>query len=508
MDFPAAPTSSSNVALRRAAAAAAILAFAVYAAVLVTHVEALAGGSDSSGYMNHARLLASGSLHVQPRTIPGLPRIRDVPMLYVPLGFRPAWNGDGIVPTYPVGFSLFIVALKPLAGWRHAGDLAIILHSLGGLAATYALGRLLGLGRLWSALSVAILALSPLYIFMSLQAMSDVPSLLWTTLAVLAAIKSRETPSWAVAAGAAVAVDVLLRPTNLLVLAPLAVALGPSPRRWLLLGLGGLPGAVFFFAHSLAAYGRFGATGYGDTSLYFSSGLVPGTLLHYARWLPVLFTPAVALDLALPWVPAESPRTRWLLGTWIVAFAGFYATYACTHETWWYLRYLLPAAPALLVGALLVLRAALSRAPAWADPGRSPIAFALGLGLVAASLAGPNNSLHPFSVGREEARYRTLTGWMQGNLPKDAVCFAMQTSGAIFHDTGFTLVRWDMMREEDVGPVDSAARAAGRPLYAVLFPFEVDRFGALWKGRPGHWIEIGKVEDVTVLRRDPDAAKP
>ena len=348
MDFPAAPTPSSDAEPRRAAAAAVILAVAVYAAVLITHVGAIAGGSDSSGYMNHARLLASGSLHVQPRTIPGLPRLSGVPKLYVPLGFRPAWNGDGLVPTYPVGFSLVILALRPLAGWRHAGDLAIVLHSLGGLAATYALGRILGLGRRWAGLGVAILALSPLYLFMSLQAMSDVPSLLWTTLAVLAALKSRETPSWGVAAGAAMAVDVLLRPTNVLALAPLAVALGLAPRRWLLLALGGLPGAVFFFAHSLTAYGSLAATGYGDTSAYFGARFVPGTLLHYARWLPVLFTPLVALNLGLPWIQRESPRTRWLLGMWILAFAGLYATYTCTHETWWYLRFLLPAAPALV----------------------------------------------------------------------------------------------------------------------------------------------------------------
>ena len=206
--------------------------------VLVAHVAAVAGGSDSSGYMSHARLLGEGRLHVQPRIIPGLPRVSGARLLYVPLGFTPAPNGDGLVPTYPVGLPLIVLALRPLAGWRHAGDLAMVLHALGGLAAIYALGRVLGLGRIWASIGVAILALSPLYLFMSLQAMSDVPSLLWTTLAVLAALKSRDRPWWALLAGAAMAIDVLPRPTNVLVFAPLAVALGTSPRRWALAGAG------------------------------------------------------------------------------------------------------------------------------------------------------------------------------------------------------------------------------------------------------------------------------
>ena len=42
-----------------------------------------------------------------------------------------------------------------------------------------------------------LLALSPLYLFMSMVAMSDVPSLVWTVAGILAALKSRERPAWA-----------------------------------------------------------------------------------------------------------------------------------------------------------------------------------------------------------------------------------------------------------------------------------------------------------------------
>jgi hypothetical protein len=508
MDFPNATTAPPPLPWRRAAAVAVVVALALYVLLLAWHVGAVAGGSDSSGYMNHARLLAAGRVHVQPRTLPGLAEAGLPPFLFIPLGFKPAWNGDGIVPTYPTGFALFVLALRPLAGWRHAGDAVIVLHSLAGLVATFALCRALGLGRRWAAVGVAILALSPLYLFMSLQAMSDVPSLAWTTLAVLAALRSRERSAWALAAGAAMAVDVLLRPTNVLAFVPIAVALGLSPRRWILLAVGGLPGAVFFAAHSMSAYGSLATTGYGDSSRAFLASYVPGTLLHYARWLPILFTPLSVLVVGLPWLGGTAARTRWLLAVWILVYCAFYASYDCTHETWWYLRFLLPAAPALIVGFLLVTRALLSPAPGWADPGRSRPAFAAALVLVGLSSLWANRDLYALSIGRSELRYGLVAEWMQSNVPPDAVCLAMQASGSLFYYTHFTFIRWDVVDKGNAGKVEAALRSSKRPLYAVLFPFEVEESGIFDRRMPGHWIQVGKVQDVTIWRRDPGAAQP
>jgi hypothetical protein len=492
---------------RRLAALAAAVLLAAYAVLLVRDVGAVAGGSDSSGYMNHARLLASGRLHAQPRTLPGLSPSDAHPFVYVPLGFKAAWNGDGLVPTYPAGFSLLVMLAKPLAGWRHAGDLAIIAHSLAGLVATYLLGGVLGLGRRWAFLGAGVVGLSPLYLFMSLQAMSDVPSLAWTTLAVVAALKSREKAPWAIAAGAAIAVDVLLRPTNILAFVPAAIALGLSPRRWLLFAAGGLPGAAFLATHNLALYGRVLTTGYGDNSVAFRASYVRGTLLHYAHWLPALLTPLAALDLGLPFFPRIPARTRWLLCSWIAAYACFYSAYFCTHETWWYLRFLLPAAPAMVVGGLLVARAALSRLPPL--PGRTAAAaFGAALALVAVNAVVQGRELHPLIIGHEELRYGRVCDWLQKNIPGDSVCVAMQASGALFYYTDFTFVRWDSLAADNIAAFESAVRASRRPEYAVLFPFEVQQSGILEGGIPGNWAQVGKVSDITIWRRGPDAAKP
>jgi len=99
MDFPHTPPRPAPAWWRGPAAATAVLALALYALLLAWNAEAVAGGSDSSGYMNHARLLASGHVHVEPRTLPGFPFAGASPFLFAPLGFRPAPNGDGLVPT-------------------------------------------------------------------------------------------------------------------------------------------------------------------------------------------------------------------------------------------------------------------------------------------------------------------------------------------------------------------------------------------------------------------------
>ncbi len=507
MDFPNAQMPPARPAWGRAAGALAVVALALYGLLLALNEGAVAGGSDSSGYMNEARLLAGGSVHVQPRLIPGLAPAAMPPYFYVPLGFRPAPDGNGMVPTYPAGFALFVVALRPLAGWRYAGDAAAILNSLGGLIATYALGRLLGLGRTWAALGAGIVAASPLYLLMSLMAMSDVPSLLWTTLAVVAALKSRDRPWWALAAGAALAVDVLLRPTNVLAFIPVGFALGASPRRWLLLALGGLPGAAFLGAFTVAAYGSLAATGYGDTTDSFDARYVAATLVHGARWLPALLTPVAALALAIPWTGSLPARTRWLLAAWVLPFAAFYSAYRFTHETWWYLRFLLPAVPAIVVGSLLVLRTLCARASGRAISELRPSALASCLVLVVGCSEAVSHYLHPLYVGRMEHQYERVTDWMEKNVPSNAVCAAMQASGAMFYYTHFTFIRWDFIGDGNLGRVEAAIRDAHRPLYAVLFPAEYNEAHVLEKKMPGRWTQVGMVGDVMIVRRDFDPQK-
>ena len=58
-----------------------------------------------------------------------------------------------------------------------------------------------GLPGPWSLLGSAVLAASPLYLFTSLWALSDVPATAWATAAVIAALEGRERPGWALVSG-------------------------------------------------------------------------------------------------------------------------------------------------------------------------------------------------------------------------------------------------------------------------------------------------------------------
>lgn len=481
-------------AWRRPGAILAAVALALYAILLARYMGACAGGSDSSGYFNHARLMDSGRLHVAVRAVPGLVPKPTESYLFIPLGFRRAPDGDGLVPTYPPGLPLLLLAAKSAVGWGRAADWALGIHAILGLLLTYALGRKCQLSVRWSAAAAAILAASPLYLFMSVQAMSDVPALVWTAAAVLAAWNSRDRAGWAAAAGFAVGMAVLIRPNNALVLAPVAIALGASPRRWLRFAAGGLPAAVFFCAHSHAAYGSFFATGYVDTRSSFGIAFAGPALRHYARWLPLLFTPVVAFALGIPFTARSAPREAAILGSWLLAYFAFFSVYFYTHEAWWYLRFLLPAAPALIVGGLGVARAVAGR---WTR--RAPrLAWAAALAFILVNGAYGTEKRHALSIGRGERKYARTADWLLARVPADAVVASMEFSGAVFFYTPMTMVRYDQIEPGDFPRIAAAARAVGRPIYAVLFPFEVD---AALRGRmPGPWEQAGAVGDVTIWR--------
>ena len=474
-----------------------LLALLAYAVLLGRHMDTCAGGSDSSGYMNNARLLRNGDLHVPQRAIEGLPPGTLPSFAYVPLGFIPVAHG-AMVPTYPVGLSLIIAGLSHLTGWESAANVAQWLQTLLGVVLMYALARLLDFSRSAAALGALLLAGCPLYLFMGLQALSDMPALVWTAATVYCAWRSRNHSGWAVAAGMAMAMAVLVRPTNLLVLAPVAIALGLSWRRWLGLALGGLPGAVFLMIYNVRLYGRALTTGYGDVRESFSTSFVSPALGYYVHWLPILLTPAVVLLFALPFLFRRvRPILLLLLLSWILVFTVFYAFYFFTSTSWWSLRFILPALPPCILGLLVAGRVLTA---AWPPRilRRSMVAAAVGV-LGWDVYWGLQHMV--LEVGTGEQAYLQAARWTQSHLPPRAVVACMQTSGALLHYTEFPLLRYDFAGgPAELARIDRACAAAGRPIYAALFGFELET--ALVQRLPGRWTQVGATRDVTYWRRD------
>jgi len=473
-----------------------------YAAVLYPLIGAVSGGSDNSGYFNEARLFSRLQIRAPERVLAALPPAETPPYLYVPLGFRPVADGAArIVPTYPPGFPLMLVPVAGVFGWRHSGDIILMLHSLAGIALVFALGRLCGLSGPWSLFGAAVLAASPLYLYTSLQALSDIPATAWATAAVVAAWKSRERSLWALAAGISVAVAFLVRPNNFIIVVPVVLAIGWSPRGWILAALGAIPGIGAWMAINHAAYGGILETGYGAIGKEFHGSLIAGTLLYYGKWLPLLFSPIVIASPAIVAFFRSRPRCAAVLASWMAVFLAFFAPYRWTHESWWYLRFLLPAAPAVIVAGLIVVAACLEGLKASLRAMALQAAIAL---LVCSALGAEvvqTLSLEAWSIGRGERKYGRVSGWLANNLPKNSVVLACQFSGSIFYFTDFTLLRGDQIDAGTAKRVRSALQSEGRPLYAVLFAFEENLIGRI----PGNWSVVHSDEDVLVLRCDPPA---
>jgi hypothetical protein len=481
-------------------------AFLLYAFLLTRYMGAYAGGSDSSGYLNNARLLSEGRLIAPLRLLPGLAPDSLPSFTHVPLGFIPNADRVTMTPTYPVGLPLLIMGAAQLVGWACAPGLVMGLHALVGLWLTLRMARGLGLEAGWAWLGVLLLAASPLYLFMSLQVMSDAPALVWVTAAVWLAWSSQQRIWLAVAGGFALGIAVLVRPSDLLAVVPVALALGWSLRRWLLLILGGLPGAVFLGYFNLTAYGRILTTGYGDVGGEFGCQYVPATLMHYAAWMPMVLTPLCLLALGLPVVWRRQPRVSAVLTFWVLPFFVFYLFYLHTHEAWWYLRFLLPAFPALIVATMLVGRALLNRLTTSWRPGWLVVA---GIVIAVHGVAWGRH-YYVLQAGHGERVYPETTAWLQAHLPANAVVASMQTSGAMLYYTRYTFFRWDMVSPADFARIAGACAATRRPIYAVLFPYEIEEknWAAFEKHLTGHWVRIGAVRHVSIWRLDSLEALP
>jgi hypothetical protein len=192
-----------------------------------------------------------------------------------------------------------------------------------------------------------------------------------------------------------------------------------------------------------------------------------------------------------------------VLVTWILVFTGFYAVYYFTSETWWSLRFILPAFPALILAMLVVGRTfARSWSPRLAAAA-TILAFCGVLGWDAywvvekAALETPEG----------ERAYVDAADWARVHLPKRSVIACMQTSGALLYYTDFILLRYDFARgPEVVKRIDDACAAARRPIYAALYEYETKP--ALETQLAGKWTQVGTTRNVTFWRRDAPEPAP
>jgi len=476
-----------------------VLALLAYELFLTANFSPVAAGSDASGYLNSARLLANYQLVTKARAIPEL-QIAS-PYHLVPLGYvcESTPGSTRLVPSYPVGMPLLLVLGKGLTDRKFAPYLVCIGGALAAVWLCYLVGCELGLSSLLAAAGAVALGLSPMFLFMAVQTLSDVLATAWCLLAVYAALRARRSAWWwAAGCGAAYAMAVLVRPSNIVLLPALVLLLGHW-RRLLWCGLGGLPGALWlaFYQHRL--YGDALRSGYGDIFGVFHASNFAPTMRHFAYWL-ACFLPTVLF--LLPLGALRQWRRRWrdlaALGLWGGAVIGFYAYYDVSKEVWWCLRFILPAFPPIILAGLLGLEELCGALPArFISPGRAVAASILVLWTVAGSVYW-NKELHVVGSQLTERAYAEVCAWSTANLPPNSVVACMAASGSFYYYTNLPILRWDQIELRHFRDYGAALLKAGRPLYAVLNTGAQE--SALKVRMPGRWEKVASIYDFGIWK--------
>jgi len=482
----------------RVAAAGALL-LAGYAWFLLRHNTFCVGGSDSSGYINTAQRMMSGRLVGRPRSLDRLAFSDAFTPIFIPLGFALGPKPGTMAPFYPCGFPGHMALAAALFGWARGPYLVSPICALGSLWLFYLLARALGLARSWAAVGTAIFAAWPIFLFQAIQPMSDIVATFWSLTAVLTALKARGNRTWALATGAAFGLAVLVRPTSILLAVPLAAALPLSAPALALFVLGGTPFAAAFAAYNLHCYGGLFLTGYqkgtlsADLALHF---FFP-RFRHYSLWLARTLTPIVPLA----WIAAAcdrrvARRERLLLLSWRAAFFFFYCFYQ-PYDSFIFLRFLLPAVPALLIGSLLAVRDLVS-----AIPRRSlavGVAALVGVGILLEERAWTQR-LGILDIAQGEAVYPRSCALAERVIPPEGIVLSMQVSGSLEHYTRLSYARWDWIEPDRWSFMLTRTVPYGRRWFALLYPFEVEQ---LARHTPGRWREIGRVGQVELLELEP-----
>jgi hypothetical protein len=403
-----------------------------------------AGGADSSGYLNQAKLFARGRL-VDEARVREQPPWPDPLFKLAPLGYRPASDRQHLSPIYPPGYPLLMAPLF-LIGERAAN---LVVPICGALALwwTFALGR--RLGEPGAGASAALLvAASPTFLFQLTQPMSDVPATAAWLLALY--LSTSQTVRGAVGAGLTSAIAILIRP-NLMPLAGLiwiaCVLADRSGRRWqrgAAAAVATMPGVIALGVIQSIRYGSWSSSGYASMRELFAWSNIGPNLDRYPRWMFESHTPLVALFLIAPWwILRRRDESRWLfLVLWVFAVAVVLAylpyVYFQPFE-WTYTRFLLPGLPIMWLLTFVPFAQWLRRVrPAVAMLVAVPALACL----LAFSIAVARNR-DAFGLRTLERKYELAGDFARRDLPANAILISMQHSGSLWFYARRPILRWD-----------------------------------------------------------------
>ena len=428
---------------------------AVVASVFATRS---AAGADASGYLSQAQMWA----RLQPMYFDPLVTV-DVTLgdwLTTPLGWRPINDpagdaGPGLqVPTYPPGLPLLMAVPHAIAGIAGANGIVIASAAL----AIWAAG-MMACGTA-GVIAAVLLAFSPVFVYQSLQPMSDVPV---TAAWILGFLLLRS--GWNTWAGVACAIAILIRPN----LAPLAIV--PfliAPRKTAFATPIAVAGAALA-ALQWSWYGSPTRSGYGSAEELFALSNVLPNAGRYFNWL-IATAPVLLLAPFAFMRLKDNAHARALIAFALLVVCA-YLIYA-VFEHWSYLRFLLPAMAVLAIFAGIELAAWIERRPVAI---RFPIFFALMLGIVAHSVLVAR-SLDTFKLKDQFRRVEQVAEAINHTAPPNAVIIAGEQSGSMRYYTGLSILRWEAATPGTFPKAVETLLEAERPIYIVLDAWEMELF--------------------------------
>ena len=428
-----------------------------------------AAGSDSYGYVSQARLWLSGIPRVEQSWVQDFswPN-RD--WVFSPLGYRPFSPDGTIVPTYPAGLPLLMAVFTWLLGDNGPFYVVPVLAALT-LVLTYLLGKETSGSRTVAALAALLLLGSPAFLAHSMVPMSDVPAAAgWTMMAVLV-MKQRP-----LAAGIAAGATLLVRP-NLILLALVPVFAWRRTRELLVqYAFGIVPGLAAVMILNTVLYGGPLTTGYGSLSESYAVSSLPMNVRNYSVWLVRTQTPLILLAL-IPLFVRDALRSgnevsaRACLAA-IVSLTFFSYVFYATFDHWFYLRFLLPAYPALFVMLAAAFRWLALRLPMEA---RVPaVACACAVMILFGVKVAKDDSV--FVQAAFEQRHVRAAAEVAARTPADAMVLAVQHSGSVRYYANRITLRYDWLKDDALDSALQDIAAKGRRAYLVVDDWEEKEF--------------------------------
>ena len=471
------------------------------AAILVIGVRYgafIAAGSDSFGYVVQAEALA-GRRSLQPDPLAASAPWPDALWSLTPHGYIALADGR-VAPAYPPGFPLLMAAFAAVGGER-AMCLVLPLAGVATILATFLVGQQLGGNGVGSSAALLMFT-SPVLLFHASVPMSDLPAAAFWTCALAAVLSA--TPVGATIGGLLSGAALLVRPS----LAPLALALAgmavfanpdePHPtrarRRSALFFAGMLPGVAALLAFNAVRYGLPWQSGYGSWSALFGADYLGVNLLQFARWSMEMHTIFVFLGLltVIPFVRRAAGETAtarrqivllllYVLAVWVCS--AFYTPF----DNWTFLRFLLPAFPALFVLAAAVTLAACRRLN---EPYRLLAAVGI-ISFVALTMWQRLGIEGIVDNARSLRRFADVPRFAATTFPESTVYMTRIYSGSMRYYGNRRTLRWDVL---DPAWLDRAIDDLMRRGLPVLIVVDAADEEALFRTRFGGKSEWGRLD--------------